>query len=68
MTTENVIAPGHRWTAEEVRRLPAAQRSEILRAAAELAAIEYETDPELTAFEAFGESDLYADSSDTITE
>ncbi len=68
MTTANVNTPVRRWTAEELRRLPDAQRSEILRAAAELAAIEYETDPQLTAFEAFGEDDLYVDSSDTTTE
>lgn len=67
MATEDVTAPEKRWTAEELRRLPAAQRSQILRAAAERAAIEYETDPELTAFEAFGEGDLYADSSDATT-
>lgn len=68
MTTANVNTPVRRWTAEELRRRPDAQRSEILRAAAELAAIEYETDPQLTAFEAFGEDDLYVDSSDTTTE
>jgi acyl-CoA reductase-like NAD-dependent aldehyde dehydrogenase len=68
MTIRNVAAPVRRWSAEELRRLPAAQRSEILRAAAELAAIEYETDPQLTAFEAFGEDDLYVDSSNSETE
>ncbi len=68
MTTRDVTAPVKRWTAEELRRLPAAQRSEILRAAAELAAIEYDIDPRLTAFEAFGKSDLYADSSNATTE
>ncbi len=54
----------HRWTAAELRRLPAEQRDAILAAAA-LAAEEYRNDPALTAFEAFGEGDLHVHSSDT---
>ncbi len=59
------IDPSHRWTADELRRLPADQRDAILAAAAALAAEEYRNDPALTAFEAFGEGDLYVHSSDT---
>ncbi len=53
------------WTAAELRRLPAEQRDAILAAAAAVAAEEYRNDPALTAFEAFGEGDLYVHSSDT---
>jgi hypothetical protein len=52
-----------RWTAAELRRLPADQRDAILAAAAQ-AAHEYRNDASLTAFEAFGEGDLYVNSSD----
>lgn len=44
-----------RWTAAELRKLPAAQRDAILEAAAALAEQEYRNNPELTAFEVFGE-------------
>ncbi len=54
-----------RWTAAELRRLPAAQRDAILAAAAEQAVQEYGNDRALTAFEAFGEGDLHVHSSDT---
>ncbi len=54
MTTRDVSNPQRRWTAEELRRLPAEQRSAILAEAAERAAPEYENDPQLTDFEAFG--------------
>jgi acyl-CoA reductase-like NAD-dependent aldehyde dehydrogenase len=53
------------WTAAELRRLSAEERDRILSAAAELAAEEYQKDTALTAFEAFGEGDLYAYSSDS---
>jgi acyl-CoA reductase-like NAD-dependent aldehyde dehydrogenase len=53
-----------RWTASELRRLPADERDRILAAAAALAAEEYRKDAALTAFEAFGEGDLYVHSSD----
>lgn len=52
------------WTAAELRRLPPEQRDAILAAAATAAAEEYRNDPALTAFEAFGEQDLYVHSSD----
>jgi hypothetical protein len=47
-----------KWTAAELRRLPPEQRDAILEAAAALAEQEYRGNPELTAFEAFGEDDL----------
>lgn len=58
---------GKVWTAEELRKLPPQQRDAILEAAAAAAAEEYRTNPDLTAFEAFGENDLYGDSSSTET-
>jgi acyl-CoA reductase-like NAD-dependent aldehyde dehydrogenase len=58
---------GKRWTAKELRKLPAAERDAILEAAAEQAEEEYRTDAELTAFEAFGKEDLYGDSASTET-
>ena len=54
-----------RWTAAELRKLPPEQRDAILRATAEQAEADYRNDPELTAFEAFGEADLHVNSSDT---
>ncbi len=54
----------HRWTAAELRQLPAAERDAILAAAAAQAADEYRNDPALTAFEAFGKEDLHVNSSD----
>lgn len=53
------------WTAAELQRLPAEQRDAILAAAAAEAEEDYRTNPELRCFEAFGEEDLYVDSSDT---
>jgi acyl-CoA reductase-like NAD-dependent aldehyde dehydrogenase len=52
----------NKWTAAELRRLPPEQRDAILEAAAALAEQEYRSNPELTAFEAFGEDDLPGDS------
>lgn len=49
----------------ELRRLPAAKRDAILRAAAAKAESEYRNNPELTGFDAYGEKDLYVDSSNT---
>ena len=60
----NVSAPAvRRWTAAEVRKLPAAERDAILEAAAALAEDDYRNDPRLTAFEAFGRDDLHGESS-----
>lgn len=50
------------WTAAELRKLPAEQRNAILEAAATLAEEIYRNDPQLTDFEAFGEEDLYGES------
>ena len=50
------------WTAAELRKLPAEQRDAILEAAAALAEEIYRNDPQLTDFEAFGEEDLYGES------
>jgi len=58
---------GKRWTAAELRKLPAAERDAILEAAAAKAESEYRNNPELTAFEAFGKDDLYVNSSNTET-
>ena len=63
MATEQLNPTPHRWTAAELRKLPAAQRDAILAAAAALAEADYRDDPALTAFEAFGEGDLHGDSS-----
>jgi acyl-CoA reductase-like NAD-dependent aldehyde dehydrogenase len=59
MSAEPAKLTGKRWTAAELRKLPAAERDAILEAAAALTEAEYRNDPELTAFEAFGEADLY---------
>jgi hypothetical protein len=59
--------PPKRWTATELRKLPAAEREAILAHQAALLEDEYRNNPELTAFEAFGDEDLYVDSSDTET-
>lgn len=53
------------WTATELRKLPPAKRDAILLAAARRAAKQYRTNPELTAFEAYGRSDLHVNSSNT---
>lgn len=67
MTTENIAATNKKRTADELRKMPAAERDALLEAAAILAEAEYRTNPELTAFEAFGKDDLYGDSSSTET-
>jgi hypothetical protein len=53
---------GKPWTAAELRKLPAGQRDAILDAAAAFAEAIYRDHPELTDFEAFGEDDLYGES------
>ena len=65
MTSEEKPASGKRWTAAELRRLPREQQDATLQAAAASAEHDYRNDPELTAFEAFTEDDLYGDSSNT---
>jgi hypothetical protein len=56
-----------RPTARELRKMAAHERDAILQAAAQAAESEYRRNPELTAFEAFGEGDLHGDSSDSET-
>ncbi len=65
MKTEKLVTPSQHWTAAELRKLLPEQRDAILEAAAALAEQEYRTNPELTAFEAFGKDDLCGDSSNT---
>jgi hypothetical protein len=64
-TTTTTVA--RRWTAAELRRLPAHEREAALLAAAEQAEAEYRTNPELTAFDALGKDDLHVDSASTET-
>ncbi|MCI0642702.1 MAG: hypothetical protein L0Y72_26220 [Gemmataceae bacterium] len=56
-----------RWTAAQLRRLPAKKRDAIMKAAAAMAEQEYRTNRDFTAFEAFGKEDLYGDSGSTET-
>ena len=67
MPIEKTSNSGKRWTAAELRKLPAAERDAIMEAAAALAEKEYRNNPELTAFEAFGKDDLYGESSSAET-
>lgn len=67
MKTETPGFSAKRWTAAELRKLPAAERDAILRAAAERAEHDYRTDRELTAFDAFGKDDLHGDSASAET-
>jgi hypothetical protein len=53
-----------RLTAAVLRRLAPDERDAILAEAASRAEADYRRDPNLTAFEAFGENDLHGDSSD----
>ncbi|MEX0612552.1 MAG: hypothetical protein WD738_15325 [Pirellulales bacterium] len=61
MTTK-LTTPDGTWKASELRRLPPDKRDNILAKAAALAENEYRTKPHLTDFEAFGEDDLYGES------
>jgi hypothetical protein len=63
MSAERTIEARKRWTAAELRKLPAAERDAIMAQAAALAEAEYRNNPELTAFEAFGEEDFNGDAS-----
>src|SRR5579859_3354353 len=55
--------PKKQWTAGELRKLPAELRDTILAEQAALLKAEYRNNPELTDFAAFGQDDLYVDSS-----
>jgi hypothetical protein len=63
MVIANTNQPARRWTASELRALPAAERDAILMAAAALAEADYRTDANVTAFEAFGEDDFHGETS-----
>src|SRR5271166_189987 len=62
MNPDSSPLPEKNWTAAELRKLPADQRDAILAAAAAVAEEIYRNDPQLTDFEAFGEEDLYGES------
>ena len=67
MSTSSATIGRVRWTAHELRKLPAHERDRILEAAATAAEGEYRTNRDLTSFEAFGKDDLHGDSSDSET-
>jgi hypothetical protein len=54
-------------TAAELRKLPPEQCDAIMQAAAALAEDEYNSNPELSAFDAFGKDDFHGDSSSAET-
>ena len=64
MPTSSAAIGQVRWTAHELRKLPAHERDRILEAAASAAEGEYRTNGDLTGFEAFGKDDLHGDSTD----
>jgi hypothetical protein len=53
----------HPSTARELRKLPSAEREDVLVEAAQRAESEYRSNPDLTDFEAFSEDDLSRDHS-----
>jgi hypothetical protein len=67
MNHEKQSGSGRSWTAAELRKVPRKQRNQILAAQAALAEAEYRSDPDLTAFDAFGPDDLHGESSSTKT-
>ena len=62
MHADGSALKGKASTASELRELPAAERDAILEAAASRAEEIHRTSPELTDFEAFGENDVYGES------
>jgi hypothetical protein len=62
MNSDKVSQLEKNWTATELRKLPAAQRDAILETAAALAEEIYRNDPQLADFEAFGEEEMYGES------
>lgn len=65
MKQESPLPLEKRWTAAELRKLPVDERNSILADQAALLEEDYRNNPELTAFEAFGEEDLYDDTPET---
>ena len=63
MVTKTPTASRIRWTAHELRKLPAHERDQILEAAAKSADVEYRNNRDLTDFEAFGKDDIHGESS-----
>ena len=61
--SQTIVAPTRRYTAEEIRKLPPAERDAILLAAATEAEPDYRDNKDLTDFEAFGKDDLHGESS-----
>ena len=59
----NTLPTGKPLSAAELRKLPPEERDAILAAQAALAEAEYRTNADLTDFEAFGEEDMYGESS-----
>ena len=62
MSTIDATLLQRRWTASEIRKLPPQHRDAILREAAANAEAEYQSNPEMTDFDAFGPEDLHGDS------
>ena len=62
-TTRSVVDPRRRLSVSELQKLPIKERNAILEVQAALAEPIYRQDPRLTDFEAFGEDDLYGESS-----
>jgi len=62
---EKLSPEQQRFSAAELKKLPASERSGILEAQAELADGYYRKARDLTSFEAFGEDDLDVDGSFT---
>ncbi len=65
MVTKATTITRTRWTAHELRKLPAHKRDQILEAAALSAEAEYRRNRELTGFEAFGKDDIHGESGDS---
>ena len=67
MNEHAVVSIPTRLSARELRRLPANVRETLLKAAATSAELDYRSNPELTACEAFGKDDLHGDNAHTET-
>lgn len=63
MSSQSAAEIPCKLTAAELRKLPPEECDAILAACAALAEEEYRTNRELTDFEAFGEDNLYGESS-----
>jgi hypothetical protein len=65
-TTQTARIPAKRWTADELRKLPARKRDAIISASASRAQAQYNGDKSLTGFEAFGKEDLHGESANAL--